>query len=323
MKYSAIIVCLIMVLAINAFAEQATSQPSTQPESAAPANATYSPTKTAVDVNYIIQPEDILQLDVWGEPDMSRQNMHVTPEGNVNVPFIGTMKAAGLTLTQLADAIAQAYIDAQILKTPRVVVSILALHKRTVRVLGQVNRPGEYEFREGDTVMEAIANAASFNENAYLQGATLTRRNGTVIHLDLHKLFYKGDMTQNLKLEKGDTINIPEDLTNQYYVLGEIMRPGLYKLKEGMTALGAISLAGGPTPRGTMSSVAIIRNNGQTSQRIKLNMTKLINQGDTKQDLTLQPGDVVYVAETSTPDWAKISQILNTILSATYITRRY
>ena len=299
-----------------------TATPAPQQEAASQASA--QPTaKPAVDESYIVKPEDVLGLDVWGEPEMSKQQMPVTPEGKINVPFLGTIQAAGLTQQQLADNIGKGFVDAEILKNPRVVVSLLSLHKRTVRVLGQVNRPGEYEFREGDTVMEAVANAGSFTENSYLEGTTLTRRDGGIVNLNLRQLFYKGDMTQNLRLEHGDTINIPEDFVNKYYVLGEINRPGQYQLREGVTALSAVSLAGGPTPRGTLRSVAIVRNASKGTQRLNVNISKLIDTGDTKQDIPLKPGDVVYVSKTSTPDWNKIFQAISAVGNAAYMIRRY
>lgn len=319
MKYVTIILAAAVILRVTATA-QAPSPSVEQPTSSVAAPPSAQPPPPA---NYIIQPEDVLQLDVWGEPDLSRQTMPVTPEGKVNVPYVGEMQAAGLTQQQLADNIAKALIDAEILKSPRVVVSIVSLHKRTVRVLGQVGRPGEYDFRDGDTVMEAVASAGSFTPSAYLEGTTLTRRDGTVIYLDLRKLFYKGDMTQNIRLEKGDTINIPEDVVNRFYVLGEVLRPGLFQLQPSTTVLSAISIAGGPTPRGTLKAVAVVRNTPKGPQRLTLNLNKLVEKAETQQDMPLLPGDVVYVPESTMPDWNKISAVLNSVLSATYITRRF
>jgi polysaccharide export outer membrane protein len=275
------------------------------------------------DPNYRLKEEDVLRLDVWGEPQLTNQQLQITPDGNINVAFVGEMQAAGLTLTELSKKIAQKLEEAGILANAKIQLSIISLHKPTVRVLGQVQRPGEVTFKEGDTILDAIAQAGSYTNEAWLEKATLTRKGSDKpIPLNLKKLL-EGDLTENYELQKGDTIYIPpEHYENKVYVLGMVARPGIYPIKDRTTVLSAISLAGGPLERAAMRSTVVVRGGPSKPERVPCNIARLVDKGDFSQDIPLQPGDVVIVPETKRPDWGKISQVLSTILNLTYL-RRY
>lgn len=272
------------------------------------------------DALYKIQAEDILQIDVWGEPTLQKIQLQVTPDGNIDVAYIGNIKVAGMTTQDLSDAIKEKLKAAEILVDPKVQVTVISVHKLQVRVLGQVQRPGLVEVKDGDTVIEAIAQAGSYIPDVSdLEGATITRRDSEKSEpLNLKALFQKGDLSQNLVLKTGDIIYIPEDTKNKFYVMGEVIRPGQYQLRDNTTILGAIMLAGSSTPRASMKSTVLIRN----GQRVPVDMAKLIGKADVTQNVPLEPGDVVYVPETHKPDWGKIGQILNAITSLSFV-RRY
>ncbi len=269
---------------------------------------------------YRIQRDDVLQITVVEDPNLSRETV-VAQDGTINLPVIGSITVRGLTTGELAQKIREALIEAQYLKDPHVSVSIRVINRPRVAVLGMVQRPGTYEFKEGETVMHAISMAGSFDpDRARLQDALLRRKrpDGTeeTIPLDLEKLFFKGDLSQNYRLNPDDVIFIPEDVVNRVYVLGRVARPGLYPWKNSTTVLEAINRAGGQQERGTLSKVYIIRANPDAPdkpQRIVVNLLKLIDKGDTSQDIALQPGDTVYVPEVKRPDWNQIYSFVATI----------
>jgi len=273
--------------------------------------------------DYRIMEEDVLRLDVWGEPQLTNQQMQVTPDGKIRVAFVGDVQAAGLTQEELSKAIAKRLEEEGILANAKIQLTILSLHKPTVRVLGQVQRPGEVTFKEGDTILDAIASAGSYTSEAWLENAALTHKGSDKrIPLNLRKLL-DGDLSQNYELQKGDTIYIPpENYQNKVYVLGQVVRPGLYSIKDETTVLSAISLAGGPLERGAMRSTVVVRGDPAKPQRVPCNLARLIDKGDLSQNIILQSGDVVIVPETKRPDWGKISQMLGTILNLSYL-RRY
>lgn len=270
--------------------------------------------------DYRMQRDDVLQITVVEDPDLSRETV-VAQDGTINLPVVGSLTVRGLTTGELAEKIRTALIEAQYLRDPHVSVSIRVINRPRVAVLGMVQRPGSYEFKEGETVMHAISMAGSFDpDRARLQDALLRRKHpdGTeeTIPIDLEKLFFKGDLSQNYRLLPDDVIFIPEDVVNRIYVLGKVMRPGLYPWKNSTTVMEAINRAGGQQEKGTLSKVYIIRPNPDAPdkpQRIEVNLIRLIDKGDTSQDIALQPGDTVYVPEVKKPDWNQIYTIVATI----------
>jgi polysaccharide biosynthesis/export protein len=283
-----------------------------------PASMAQSPAGTPP-AGYRLQKEDVIRISVRGEPDLSAEVV-VDPSGQIFMPQVGLITAEGLTQEDLADRISLGL--KKILVSPKVQLQLVQFRKPKVYVLGHVNRPGPFDFKPGDKVMEAIAQAGSFAENADLSAAKLTRAGAdTQIPIDLDKLFYKGDLSQNLDLKDGDTIYIPEGTTQRYFVMGEVMRQGQYPLKKSFTVMDAISNAGGPTERASLKNTYVLRGDLANPQRIKVDLQKFTKKADMSQNIELQPGDVVMVSETSKPNWDKIARVLSSVVSTSYLFR--
>lgn len=272
--------------------------------------------------DYRLAPDDVIEINVWREPELSKKQIQITTEGNIVIPYINDMiKAEGLTQQELAQKISDEYANAQILENAKVQITLVSKHEMNVWVLGQVFRPGVLRFKEGDTLTTAVAQAGSYTQEARLESATLTHRGSDKpIAIDLRKIYRDGDLNQNYELKEGDVIYIPEDTYNRFYVMGEVLRPGLYQLKDNASVLSAVNLAGGPTPRGSLKGTVLVRGDINNPEKRKVRLDKLIS-GDVSQDIKLEAGDIVYVPETSKPDWGKISQVLNAIVSVGYIRR--
>lgn len=277
----------------------------------------------AVDENYRIVEEDVLQVTVWGEQQLSG-SVPVMLNGKANLPFLGEVQAAGLTQAELAEVVKKRLAEEGIVYDAKVQITVTTIHTPLVRVLGQVVRAGTVSFKEGDRILDAIASAGGYTDNAMLENATLTRKgpDSQPIPIDLRKMFH-GDLSQNFELKNGDTIYIPpEDYQNKIYVLGNVYRPGPYPLKDNTTVLSAITLAGGPTERGVLKSTMVVRGDPAKPERVACNLTRLIDKGDLTQNILLKAGDIVIVPESKKPNWTQISQILGTIMNITYL-RRY
>lgn len=316
LRWSIVLVALFLLAAC--LASRAEDQPGRG--DVAPAEpVVVSPVISGPPAEYKMQPDDAFRMSVWGEPNLSVEQV-VDPQGYVNIPLAGPLLAKGLTQQELIDAITDSLLDYLI--DPKVQIAMVRFQMPRVHVLGQVNRPGLHDMKIGDRVMEAIAKAGSFTDLAYLEGATITHRDSEErIPLDLQALFYDGDMTKNIEIADGDTIYIPEDIKNRYYVLGEVLRPGMYRLKEEITVMDALSTAGGPNPRGSLKGTSIIRGDTANPERIELDVTKLLKKADLSQNVKLEPGDVVYVPETSRPDWNKIASVVSAIVNTSYLFR--
>lgn len=166
------------------FAAPAAAQPKTLP-SAPP--AADNPADS-----YVLGPNDRVRLKVYGEPDIGGE-YEIDSSGQVSVPLAGHIRAAGLTTKQLERAIASA-LSKGIVRDPRVNVEI-ALY-RPYYILGEVKKSGEYPYRLGLTVMDAVASAGGFTYRAN-EHKVFLRRSGAGIEevypLDSPILVFPGD----------------------------------------------------------------------------------------------------------------------------------
>jgi polysaccharide export outer membrane protein len=285
------------------------------------ANALAAPISTA-EADYHITVDDVLRMDVWGEPQLSNMQMQVTPGGTINVPFLGEMQASGLTQAELARQIAKKLADSQILYEAKVQITVISLHRPQVRVLGAVQRPGSFEFKEGDCVLDALAQGGSYTEDAMLEAGTITHRGShESIPINIKKLV-EGDLSQNYPLKNGDAIYIPhEEYSNKIYVLGQVNRPGQYPLKDKTTILAAISLAGGQNDRGSVFGTIVLRGDPARPEKVNCNLKNLFEKGDLSQNLELKSGDIVVVPDSKKLDWGKIAQVVNMATNLSYLHR--
>jgi polysaccharide export outer membrane protein len=141
---------------------------------------------------YILGPTDRVRLKVYGEPDITGE-YEVDSNGFVSIPLAGHVKAAGLTTRQLEKGIISA-LSKGIVRDPRVNIEI-ALY-RPFYILGEVKKSGEYPYRVGLTVMDAVATAGGFTYRAN-ESKVYLRRSGSTIEeiypLDAPVLIFPGD----------------------------------------------------------------------------------------------------------------------------------
>ncbi len=280
-------------------------------------------TAQADNLSLKLKTDDVIMVNVIEDASLGKETA-IASDGTINLPVIGNVKVAGQTLDEVAESIRQSLINAQYLRDPHVGVSLRQVNKPRVNVLGMVMRPGSFEFKPGETIMHAIGMAGSYDlERADLKNAVLRRKDSDgktqIIKIDLDALFTKGDMVQNFELMPEDVIYVPEDTMNKIYVLGKVYKPGVYVWKPNMTLLNALNQAGGQRDEGTLRKVFVIRPNKATPEkpnRIEVNLLKLIDQGDSSQDIALSPGDTLYIPQVNKPNWNELYQTLATLAIA-------
>jgi polysaccharide export outer membrane protein len=156
------------------------------------AQQTQTVTPASAAASYVLGPNDRVRLKVYGEPDIAGE-YEVDNNGNVSIPLAGHIKAAGLTTRQLERSIASA-LSKGIVRDPRVNVEI-ALY-RPYYILGEVKKGGEYPYRLGLTVMDAVASAGGFTYRAN-ENRVYLRRSGAgaeeVYTLDAPVPVFPGD----------------------------------------------------------------------------------------------------------------------------------
>jgi polysaccharide export outer membrane protein len=152
--------------------------------------------------------------------------------------------------------------------------------------MGQVTKAGQYPLDSSKSVLDVLAMAGGLLNDSAGEDATLVRADGTHVAIDLPRLF-DGDATMNLLVHDGDTVFVLP--AAQFYVYGEVQRPGQYRLPRRTTLSRAISIGGGLTPRGTEHGAIVKRLDAGGKER-KIPVSD--------EDL-LQPNDVVLIK----PSW--------------------
>ena len=161
------------------------------------------------DDSFVIGNDDVLAINVWKEPDISR-SIPVRSDGKISLPLVGEVQAAGLTPLKLEKDIAvrlKNYIS-----EPEVTVMVQQVNSQKFNILGQVARPGSYVIANSPTVLDAIALAGGFRDFAkqksiYVlrQGAAGNPASSSTTRMSAKARTWK----QNIKLQPGDTIIVP------------------------------------------------------------------------------------------------------------------
>jgi polysaccharide export outer membrane protein len=166
-------------------------------------------TPATTDPAYVIGAEDVLDVNVWKEPDMTRV-VPVRPDGKITLPLINDVQAAGSTPQQLASAVTEKL--RKFLTEPQVTVIVTQINSQRVFVVGEVLRAGAFPLVPGTTVLQALASAGGFTTFANVKKIHVMRMvNGKHIEIPFnYREVLKGDNPdQNIKLEPGDTVVVP------------------------------------------------------------------------------------------------------------------
>ena len=166
-------------------------------------------TAATTDPAYIIGPEDVIDVNVWKEPDMTRI-VPVRPDGKITLPLINDVQAAGSTPQQLAATVTDKL--RKFLTEPQVTVIVTQINSQRVFVVGEVLRAGAFPLIPGMTVLQALASAGGFTTFADVKKIHVMRLvNGKHTEMPFnYREVLKGDNPdQNIKLEPGDTVVVP------------------------------------------------------------------------------------------------------------------
>ncbi|TMI79645.1 MAG: hypothetical protein E6H04_10240 [Bacillati bacterium ANGP1] len=239
---------------------------------------------------YLLGPGDLLEISVWGYPDLTRQGV-VGPDGEIALPLIGMIRTAGVSVERLTALIAKAY--AEFIIDPHVVVTIKEYRKLHVSVLGQVAHPGSYDLPLGTRLLDLVAAGGGPTEAAALGEAQLLRPGLPAVRVDLTRAM-AGEPEVNAPLAGGETLVVPEDLTSFVTVQGEVVRPGRYRLKGAMRVLDALMIAGGLTERASVTQASLARASGKTEPLL---LEGLLLHQEMDRNIPLTPGDVLFIPE--------------------------
>jgi polysaccharide export outer membrane protein len=189
----------LVVMSVPARAQDAKAQ---APGSEAKASATPDP-------NYVIGPQDVLDINVWKEAELTR-TVPVRPDGRISLPLLNDVQAAGLTPSQLSTELTTEL--KKFITDPQVTVIVTQINSQRVYILGEMTRPGAYPLLPGMTVLQALSSAGGFTPFANTKKIYVLRSESGKQEKFLfnYKAVVKGkNADQNIVLKAGDQIVVP------------------------------------------------------------------------------------------------------------------
>lgn len=173
----------------------------------------FSANAFAQGAKYRLQPSDVLNITVHGQPDLTTKT-RVSSDGFISFPLLGKVKTAGLTAQELEENLKSA-LEKDYLVSAQVLVFIEEYHPRQVSVVGEVKKPGKFDMplEKDMTLMEAIAMAEGFTKDAYIKTIKIVRsedgKEKTII-VDARDITVKGQKDKDIVLQPDDVVVVPE-----------------------------------------------------------------------------------------------------------------
>jgi polysaccharide export outer membrane protein len=240
-----------------------------------------------------IGPGDLLHLKVLEAPELE-QATRVSDAGTVALILGGKVQVAGLTPAEAAVAIERALVEGHYVLTPHVSVTTEQTATENVTILGQVRSPGSYPIATPRPILDVLALAGGLNDLAQRK-VTIQR------HASKERVDYvlsnsaNAALDANVPVYPGDTVLVPK--ADVVYVLGDVNRPGgiaIVTNDSKLSALQALSLAGGTPPNAVPSHSRLIRKQADGTH-VELPLQLSAMQKGKEPDIPLQGDDIIYV----------------------------
>ena len=270
--------------------------------------------------NYVIGPEDVLEIDVFNVPELSTKKeggtgggVRVANDGSIMLPLLGRVQAAGLTAQQLTERL-EAKWGETYLQNPQVTVFVKEFQAKPVSVIGAVERPGLYYLTGQRNLIEVLSMAGGLaKRGGTAAGRTvMVTRKGDFkqlpsaeglralasdrIEINLQKLLYAQEPALNIEILPLDTVSVSR--ADVVYVVGAVKKAGGFVLgdRERVTVLQALAMAEGLEGTAARGSARIIRRGKDASKtEIPVNLGKILKGQST--DVELAANDILFVPE--------------------------
>lgn len=245
--------------------------------------------------DFVLGPEDVIQISVWGNPDLG-VTVPIRPDGKISIPLGGDMQAAGRTASDLRNVLTQEL--RKYIKDPWVSVVVTAINSTKVYLVGNHPSAGAIPLRSNMTALQFLAQLGSFDkmdlENAYII------RNHVKLEVNLKSIVEGLLLNEDFALMPGDIIriNMLEPTKTKITVIGEVTKPANIVFRSGMTILDALLDAGWITEYANLKRVLVVRKGeNDAKQTIEVNVAEVTKGENLKSNILLAPGDLVIVKE--------------------------
>lgn len=217
--------------------------------------------RLATPLNYQLGPDDELNIDIYGYSE-ANYKLRVSPEGNINIPYVGIVSVGGQTIEQASQRIrsrlATVYPNMRGGNT-KVNISLGNIRSIKVTLLGEVTRPGTYTLSSLSTVFNALYSSGGPSENGSFREIEIIRNNRVIAKLDVYEFLLRGFQRNNIRLQDQDIIRIPT-YRKRVEFSGEVKRPAIFEATTNETLEDIISFAGGFTSEAYTARVKVIQN---------------------------------------------------------------
>ena len=270
--------------------------------------------------DYVIGSGDLLGIDVFDVPDLSRE-VRVSQSGHISLPLLPVrIRAAGLTVFQLEEKLAELLQVNGLVSHPDVTVFVKEHRSQPIMVVGAVRSPLVYQAIRQTTLLEVLSaagglandagsvvivtrprsSAGSSEESPSEQNEGEDPIDGETITISLKDLLESGNPKYNIALLGGDTVSVPR--AGIVYVIGAVVRPGGFALRsdsEEMTILKVLALAGGTTSTAKPRKTVIIRRDPVTEKELEIEVDLKKIMAREAEDVRMLANDILFVPDST------------------------
>jgi len=266
--------------------------------------------------DYRLGPGDqitVIVLELQDDSSFVDQKFRVDISGDVSLPYVGRVRATGLTLYEVEKELRDGLL--KFIKDPDVVVNIVDYHSQPVSVLGEVNTAGEYQVEGQKKLLEALSLAGGFTEQVGntititrdLQWGRIPLPNAhddptgrfSIASVSVKNVLHSASPEQNIQVMPNDVVSVSK--AEIVYVVGAVNMPGGFPMGQDVTlsTLQVLSLAQGPETVASLQKAKIIRlvPGSQARTEIPIDLKQLL--AGRVPDVQLQPGDILFVPDSS------------------------
>jgi protein involved in polysaccharide export with SLBB domain len=237
------------------------------------------------DSSYVLDFGDTLEIQLIGQKN-SIDELSVKRDGSINIPEIGKIFVAGLSLeatnSLIKNKISNAYIGIEAF------VSLVNIRDIQVLITGNAYNPGIYTLNGNSNLLHALSMAGGIDEKGSYRQIDLIRDNNVISSIDLYDIFIHGKSGFGQRLRSGDSILI-RPVDNLVSISGAVKRPGTFELKPSETFLDVFNYANGFSPSADKDNLRIERLDGEVNRFIK------VSDVNSLSSIKIAPGDRLNV----------------------------